>query len=421
MAPFRARPLQRFYLVLALMALTLVTAMSTGFGLFYRLVYVLVLTTIVNYVWNWLTVRAVEVNVESRTRQSTVGDIIAEQISIRNKSWLPKQALEIDVLTDLPDYSGGMVVNLMGHASNTWKTQATARKRGVYKLGPVRVANTDPFALFRREVLFGETETVTVYPKTFNISGFHMPTAELSGESSERRRTHNVTPHASSVREYSFGDSLSRVHWNSTARLGKLMSKVFDLGRAGELWLLMDLHKDVQSGELEESTDEYGVSITASLAKKFLASQEPIGLISYGDQRYYLPAETGAGQFERMMQYLAMSKAEGSTPLEEVLATEEAIWGPQSLLVVITSSPYEEWGIALRELGKRGVRVAVVLLDGNSFGGFLNSLDALDELYLSGIPTYVVKKGDDIATSLERQYTGAQLATPEQLEVGAGS
>ncbi len=122
-----------------------------------------------------------------------------------------------------------------------------------------------------------------------------------------------------------------------------------------------------------------------------------------------------------MMQYLAMSKAEGSTPLEEVLATEEAVWGPQSLLVVITSSPYEEWGIALRELGKRGVRVAVVLLDGNSFGGFLNSLDALDELYLSGIPTYVVKKGDDIATSLERQYTGAQLATPEQLEVGAGS
>jgi type II secretory pathway component PulM len=90
-------------------------------------------------------------------------------------------------------------------------------------------------------------------------------------------------------------------------------------------------------------------------------------------------------------------------------------------IVVITSSLYEEWGIALRELGKRGVRMAAVLLDGNSFGGFLDSLDALDELYLAGLPTYVVKKGDNIPAALKNHYTGAGLATPEQLEIGAGS
>ncbi len=44
------------------------------------------------------------------------------------------------------------------------------------------------------------------------------------------------------------------------------MSKEFDLGLSSDVWLLVDLHRDVQAGELEDSTDEYAVSIAASLA-----------------------------------------------------------------------------------------------------------------------------------------------------------
>ena len=43
-------------------------------------------------------------------------------------------------------------------------------------------------------------------------------------------------------------------------------------------------------------------------------------------------------------------------------------------------------------------------------------MDILDQLYLSGLPSYVVKKGDDIPTALSRKYTGAAAAVPEQLE-----
>ena len=418
---FGVRLLGRSYLILILMVVVLITGMSTGFGLFYRLLYALVLTTVLSYVWNWLTMRSLEVKVEWRTRQARAGDTIEEMISVRNHSKLPKAGLEIDVLTDLPGYTGGMVLNLMGNASTSWKTEAKARKRGLYRLGPVRVSNSDPFGLFRRERLFGEADPLTIFPRTFNLSGFDVPAAELSGDTSMRKRTHQVTPHASSIKEYASGDSLSRVHWNSTARLGKLMSKVFDLGRAGEVWVMIDLHRDVQAGELEESTDEYAVSIGASLAKRYLESQEPVGLVTYGDQRYLLQAETGAGQFERIMEHLAMCKAEGITPLEVVLAEEEALWGPQSSLVVITSSPRQEWVGALKELVKRGVRVAVVLVDADSFGGFLNTLDVLEEIYLAGLPTYVVRKGDDIPSAMRLKYTWSEAEASEQLqEAGSG-
>ena len=421
----RVRLLPRFYLVLALALITVFTAASTGFGLFSRLLNILVVTMALSYGWNWLALRSLVVNVDRRTRQARVGDPIQEEVTVLNQGWLPKHDLEVEDTTDLPGYTGGMAVSLGGSgssagASSTWTTSTPARKRGVYTLGPMRVANTDPFGLFRREGHFGGTNSLTVYPRTLNLPGFDLPTADLAGDSVARKRTQNVTPYASSVREYAPGDSLSRVHWNSTARLGRLMSKDFDLGRAGEVWVLVDLHLYVQSGELEESTDEYAVTIGASIAKKYLQTDLPVGLIAYGDERYFLPAETGSGQLHRMMQSLAMSKAEGTTPLEVVLPKEEQLWSHHSSLVVITSSPRSEWATALRQLVKRGVKVAVVLLDANSFGGFRNTLDVMDQLAIEGLPTYVVRQGDDISTALSNKKT-VPLAPdqPEAVEATA--
>ena len=54
---------------------------------------------------------------------------------------------------------------------------------------------------------------------------FHLPQADWTHQGAARRRSQVVAPTASSVREYSYGDSLKRIHWPSTARIGKLMVK----------------------------------------------------------------------------------------------------------------------------------------------------------------------------------------------------
>ena len=393
----------------------MVTGAATGFGLFYRLFYILGLTLILGYIWNLVSLQSLEVSVDRRSRRVRVGDDVEERLTIRNLSTLPKPTLEVEDLTDLPGYSSGMAVSLPTKGFRSWRTQMPARTRGVYTLGPVRVSNTDAFGIFRRERFFCDTEQLIVYPRTHYIPEFAIPAADLSGDSSTRRRSHDLTPHASSVREYAFGDSISRVHWGSTAKLGKLMSKEFDLGQSSDVWILVDLHRDVQAGELDESTDEYAVSIGASLSRKYLEAGLPVGLIAQGDQRYFLPADTGAGQFDRIMEFLALSKSEGSVALETLLAQEEQLWGYHSSLIVITPSNRPEWVTALRELMRRRVRVAVVLLDGASFDGFFNTVDVVPHLYLAGIPPYLVRKGDEIPVALSRVYTSAELEEAQEL------
>ena len=398
------------------MAVTLFTGMSTGFGLFFRLLYVLGLTAILSFIWNWLNLRSLEVEVDRRSARVRVGDVVDERITVRNRSAIPKPVLEVEDMTDLPGYSSGMAVSLPSSGFRSWRTLTPARKRGVYSMGPVRVVNTDAFGLFRRQRFFCGTDNLIVYPRTFDLPAFTIPAADLSGESSTRRRSHDLTPHASTVREYAVGDSISRIHWSTTARLGKLMSKEFDLGMSSDVWVFVDLHRDVQAGELDESTDEYGVAIAASLAQKYIQSHMPVGLIAHGDNRYFLPSDTGTGQFDRILELLAMSKAEGTVPIETALAQEEALWGYHSSLIVITSSHRPAWITALRELTRRRVRVAVVLIDGASFGGVFDSLEIVPELYAHGVPPYVVRKGDDIPAALSRVHTIDAYAEAERVE-----
>ena len=129
------------------------------------------LTAVLGFVWNWLTMFGLDVNIERRTRRVRVGDDIEERIVVRNNSRLPKPTLEVEDVTDMPGYSNGMALSLSNNSFRSWLARAPARKRGAYTLGPVRVSNTDVFGLFRRERDFGGQDSLLVYPRIYDLPG----------------------------------------------------------------------------------------------------------------------------------------------------------------------------------------------------------------------------------------------------------
>ncbi len=193
------------------------------------------------------------------------------------------------------------------------------------------------------------------------------------------------------------------------------MVKEFEHGQSSNVWVFLDLYRHGQVGELEESTDEYAVTIAASVAKKYLEKGYAVGLVAYGDRKYFLPAETGQGQMVRIMEFLAVSKPEGEVPLEEALPKEEGLFTRYGSLVVITPSCQQEWTPALNVLIKRQVRVAAILIDPSTFGGRHSNLGLLGNLALNGITAYRVNRGDDIAAALGHAYTSPE--TPEMVEM----
>ncbi len=384
----------------ALFFAALITAFATGFWLMARLANVILVAFPIAYVWSWFNMRGLEVTVERPNDRLQVGNHFVERITIANRTWLTKLWLEVEDLSDLPGHQARRVISLGPHAARSWRAASECTRRGLYTVGPVRVTTSDLLGVFRRSRTFGAPQPVLVYPRAEELPKFWAPPALLAGESRTRRPAYSITPNAASVREYRPGDSFSRIHWRSTARTGELMVKLFELDPASDVWIVLDLFRDVQAGEGDDSTEEHGVRITASIARFFLLANRSVGLVAVGRAFHLAEPERGIGQYARILEALALASAEGDVPLADLLNHEGRRFGRRTTIVVITPSTNDSWVGSLQLLAGRGVKIAAIVLESRTFGGEGNALFVFGALAAAEIPTYLVKCSDDLAATL---------------------
>ncbi len=333
-----------------------------------------------------------------------VGDLLEERFSIRNEALLPALWVEIDDRSDLPGYSARSVRSADAHQTVDWRTEGICRQRGLFTLGPWQARVSDPLGLFQVTLDYPESRSILVYPPIVHLPSLRLPRGAATGAGRTSRHTVEVTTNAAGVRGYVPGDSTNRIHWRTTARLEALMVKTFDLEPSGDLWIILDLDAVVQAGEGEESTEEYGVILAASLSNRTLRQNRAVALAAYGTagDRDGQPSEPlpilvlpqkGTAQQWRILQALATVRAGGHWPLARVLSEMDRNLGRGTTLAVITPSCDPAWIGGLLPPMRRGVVPTVILLDPVSFGGEGNADSLIELLADLGISSHRMAKG----------------------------
>lgn len=163
---------------------------------------------------------------------------------------------------------------------------------------------------------------------------------------------------------------------------------------------------DLTGITIDPSTEEYSVTVAASLAAYFLSQGRSVGMIAWGQHRVTIPADRGGRQLTKILRGLAVLRAEGTTPLSEVLTAETHLFGKQDTLIIVTPSLAEEWVTALRVQLYRTASAAAVIVEPGTFGGSGNPLLTVSALSTINVPTYLVKRDDAINAALGQQYGG---------------
>jgi uncharacterized protein (DUF58 family) len=423
--------LTRRLILFALFGASLAGALITGRSLFYNLVYLFVSIIAVAAGWTWLSLRSVKLSRHTRALRAQVGRPLEERLSVRNIGRLPKLWLEVRDHSELPGHTASKVItSVASQQERVWVARTMCRERGRFRLGPLTLTSGDPFGLFQVKRQIPQTTNVVIYPATVELAEFLLPVGLMSGGEALRRRTHYVTPNAAGVRDYAPGDSINRIHWRSSARRDRLIVKEFELDPLSDVWVFLDGDAAMQAAlpppppvyrvksalwpELEEqivalppSTEEYCISIAASVAQYFIRRDRSLGLIAYGQARDVVQPDRGERQLTKILETLAVFHARGKLHFHEALTVEAQRLPRWASLILVTASWDAKWVASAQALKRHGLRVVAVAVNPASFGGEHDNGDLTGGLWAAGIPAYRVNNGDDLLTAL----TGSKRAS----------
>jgi uncharacterized protein (DUF58 family) len=353
--------------VIVIGAVLFIAAFSTGEAFLFYLLYLAVLVLGGSYVAVRLGLTDLEAGYAVSQLSGHVGEQMRVTYTLRNGSRLPKPWLEVHNPTTLPGSLPGRAISLGGRSERSWLVRVPLVRRGHFRIEPLHIRTGDPFGFFEASATVGQGVSVIVYPKLEPLPAWRLPTASLEGSHASPERTLQTTPLATTVRPYAPGDSMNRIHWRTTARLGEIQVKEFELEQTADAWIILDLQRSIQAGRGEASTTEIAIQAAASIAHKAIGENRAVGMTVNASRTAHLPADRGGRQHLKIMQLLAAVEADGSSPLIETLVVTMGRLRRGMTAVVITASVDPAWVRALGALRARGVACAVVVLDPAAF------------------------------------------------------
>lgn len=149
-------------------------------------------------------------------------------------------------------------------------------KRGVFTLGPIEVALTDPFGLVRAVRRDPTLSQLVVHPVVERLASLPAPGLDDRSGTSGVALVGPRSDEFFALRQYRSGDDLRQVHWASSARTGDLMIRSDQTVRKGRVTVVVDLRAGVHDADSPDAA----LGAAASLADAAVRAGAPVRVLT---------------------------------------------------------------------------------------------------------------------------------------------
>ena len=208
-------------------------------------------------------------------------------------------------------------------------------RRGRLVIGPAEVAVVDPLGVARTSIGVSSPTTLVVYPATQSLLPprlFRGP--EPLGIAADAHTLQRIGEDFYALRDYTVGDDLRRIHWPSTARLGRPMVREDEVPRRSRVTVVLD----TRSSSYDEERFELAVSCAASVVLASATRRDPLRLLTIaGTDTGFVTSGEGLAQ---VFDHLAEVTTSGLGSLRRVIAEATAATSG-AVVVVLSGGPFE--------------------------------------------------------------------------------
>ncbi|MDQ3023477.1 MAG: DUF58 domain-containing protein [bacterium] len=331
----------------------------------------MVTSNVALFVWAHTAVRTLEIE-RLTPKFGVAGQPLDVTVKLRNKGHATRFGLlGFDLhsrLTPGQDYSPVAFLEAQADSVVESGYQVAPPKRGQYRLGPFYLYGGDPFGFYKSWNKFERFTDVLVLPCPVEYKiGRPRSLSRLAREELETLPVQGQSLEFLGVREYRQGEPPKNIHWRTSARLGKLISRQYEKNVTASVSVLLMAEDGMTIGTPVDSPLEYSITLIASLA--YATTREPYRfhyLAILGER-----SEHHDGSGPRFYQELAIQ-------LARLAGVGRTDWGLARRLIInhlprhsslvvfvaeLTTATREE----LNKLGTHFRQITVVTFDRSSF------------------------------------------------------
>lgn len=347
----------------------------------------------------------------------------AEEIRVRVHN---ESATRIRVGVQVPDGIAAefeeIDVDLPGATSEfTWKW--TAQRRGLYRVDAVYLEARSPWGMWQVRRKDAVAMEVRVYPNLRRnddlkalrqgVSGVHAMRQVGRGREFEK------------LREYMPGDGFDEIHWKATARRGRPVTKVFQVERTQEVYVVIDRSRLSGRAAGSNTGDETALerSIAASLIVGAAAEKrgDVFGLAAFSDQvDAFVRARNGKAHYAACRDAIYQLHPKAVTPDFDEIATFLRLRLRRRAMVLFLTQlddPVlaENFARATKLLARRHLVLAGMLRPASAHPLFeRDDVETAEDVYRDLAGHISWKRLKELEASLARQGVRLSVIDPER-------
>lgn len=277
-------------------------------------------------------------------------------------------------------------------------------KRGTYHFEQTELVTSDIFGLIEHRGQTSVPQFLTVLPQMVDLRQSIQLRQLFKGMQHHTLSTlaHQETTQINGVREYIYGDRLSRIHWNATARTGVWKSKEFEREALPKTIIVLDRNRQVY---FNQEHFELAVSVVSSLLRFGFDQRLPMGLLSVGQESKLFNGGIYNDNFEEMMTHLVDTEADGFYTLEQSLTTTTNQFIGGSFFIFVSPKQGTDIAQCISWLKRNGMKGSHMLIDSPVATLKNKHEDWLRFLHAEGMMGYVVSELSKLPAVLEGAKT----------------
>ena len=240
--------------------------------------------------------------------------------------------------------------------------------RGYYVLPPMELEAQDPFGLISQRITREAPQRLFVLPRGVATTSLDIRvrrTRVYPGLIPARKGGPGVEFHG--LREYQYGDDWRWLNHRASARQeATLFVNEFELERAIDSGLLLDVRANTNLLGGTQNLLEYSIQATATLAEALLSYGNRVGLYIFGGPINWTFPGSGKKQYEKILRSLASASIEESQLFRRLDHLPVRLFPSRCLLIMVSPLSSEDLP-SLLALRAKGYQLIVIIPDPISF------------------------------------------------------